>query len=358
MPIKVKYDGNISALAQLALATGATNIPIPRGGIGRGGGGRGRGGGGRGVVGSDPAEEAVQFYDEQQAEFEQQERQNELMQENFEWKLDITAKKRQNEARRTLSYVDSPEGRDRFNEREREIISQQAMQEILRPSKTPYLKEPDVLNDGLPPEQQNGAAFQHESGAWGSYKIDRSSGRRFFDPSVQYKDTPEGIALAAQIKQGDARTALAAKLYGQPVPVLDASGEDKGLTRPRTFEEAMGEAAKFYPTEEERAQQAAPTISAEEIDARQQQIEAFKAEEFAREEALENPRELIGWSRAMVSNQTEAERKMPGFEGLARAFMRAVRRKQKAGRPIPPEMTPAIQEALAIMERAKSNAKD
>lgn len=363
MPIKVKYGGDISALAQLALAAGAADIPQSRApAIGRGGGG----GGGRrsqpraeGISEADLAileEDAAESAFERDMELQQQEQQSQM--DQFEWKLDITTKKKQNEARRSLAYLDSPEGRERFNEREREIIGQQAMQEILRPSKTPYLKEPDVLNDGLPPEQQNGALFEHESGAWGSYKIDRSSGRRFFDPSVQYKDTPAGITQAAQIKRGETRTALAAKLFGQPVPVLDASGEDTGATKPRSAEDAWRAAYDFYPTEQMQQEQAAPTISAEEIDTRQQQIEAFKAEEIAREEALRNPRELIGWARNVAGPLTEAERKMPFPVGVARSFMREVRRRKKAGRQIPSAMSPAIREALAIIEQAKSNAKD
>ena len=88
----------------------------------------------------------------------------------------------------------------------------------------------------------------------------------------------------------------------------------------------------------------------------QQVTEAQRVDDLVWEEALENNRELIGWAKA-IGKRTEAEKKLPEWEGLARAFMREVRKRSAANRPIPKEMLPAIEQALAILATAKRERK-
>lgn len=380
MPIKVKYDGDISALAQLALATGAANLPrsrtpapIGRGGGGGGGGGR-RGGAGRGARGGRAgltqeiagyhallAREAEPSLEEQlEFDLQRQQEMDELEEQKFERRWGLAEKKEMREYNRGIAWLEGPDAEDMEEGEKRGLIQmlrqkRLGIREGLRP------RDPKWF-DGLQDDQGNpvepGVPWQGQDGGTYTWGQNATTGEKELKQVTSPDKSLEYLREKAEDVRMEKRTALAAKLFGEPLPVKDASGEDTGNTIPRSFEAAMRAASDFYPTAEERAQRAAPTISAEEIDVRQQQIEAFKAEEIAQEEALENPRDLIGWSKAMVDKLTEAENKLPGFEGMARAFMRAVRRRQKSGQGIPPEMTPAIQQALAIMERAKRNATD
>lgn len=262
MPIKVKYDGDISALAQLALSSGATKLPQSRTPVVRGGGGGGRGGsrGGRGARGGGRAglaQEISGYYSllRQEAEQQQLEREVELEKENWEWKHDITAKKKQNEYRRVLSFLDSPEAEEQgFDPLEIEALKKEAWANLTNVPLTAYYKEPDVLNDGLPPEQQNGAMFRHESGAWGTYKIDRSSGRRFFDATIQFKDTPDGIQQTIEAKQKEAMMKGVLDYAKQEV----AAGVDKeGI--PQTRLRSADEIRDYYERLQEALAPATPT---------------------------------------------------------------------------------------------------
>lgn len=114
----------------------------------------------------------------------------------WEFKMDTAAQKRQNEYRSVLSYLNSTEAAERFDANELESLRKEATFGLYNTPLSQYHKEPDVLNDGLPEEQHNGTLFRHESGAWGMWKIDRSSGRRFFDTAIKFSETPEGIQQA------------------------------------------------------------------------------------------------------------------------------------------------------------------
>lgn len=61
------------------------------------------------------------------------------------------------------------------------------------------------------------------------------------------------------------------------------------------------------------------------------------------------PRKLISWSRGMDVRVTGADADLPGFVGIARAFLREVQSRTQKGERISPNMTPAIQEARAIL---------
>lgn len=278
--------------------------------------------------------------------------------QQFEWKMDVTAKKLQNEARRNLTFLSSPEATKLFDSGQIRQLTQQAELQIRNPIRTPVAREPQP-DDNLVDSQGNPVKFNQvftdDAGDRVSYEIG-SRGQvvrqihtpyRYSQQYLEAKMVQEQEQALGDIDQK--RREYAGKLMEKPVPTYDASGEGTGETRMLEFSEAMKRARYVYPIQ-------APSKEQSEAD-RQQQIETQQAKDAEIESAIREPVNMWAWIQAWDVRLTPAEEKLPRNEGQARAFARELRKRQKAGQEISADMIPAIKESFLIIEREKSYAK-
>ena len=172
-------------------------------------------------------------------EIERMELQARTQAEQFEWTMDITAQKRQNQVRRELAWLQSPEAREHYEEDEIAFMVGEANRSLRNPNKTPSVKKPewgDNLTDGQGNQVQPMERFKTIDGGYAHYELS-ARGTPTLKHDLKPNETMEYLEIKAEqevaIKLAEVdqkRREYAGKLMEKPVPVME-DGEDTGKTR-------------------------------------------------------------------------------------------------------------------------------
>lgn len=351
MPITVRHGPeDFAALAALAaVAGGRQGIPqLPRmpsisGLGGRGGGGGGGGGRGRPRTGAPRIPEmeisrGAAMREAQRLELERMQEEARLQQEG--WKLEYTARDRaqiakNNDAKRRLW------ANPRFSQEEK-IIGDRAIT-LNSMGITKSQIPPDPNEPQYRPGRAPGDEFQDQGGNWHIVQPDGST-----KMTLRWDQGPEAAQAKVEADRELKEIEVRAKLASESIDEKNKAGDVIG-SRYRTEREVDERMEAIFGLPPERMPPV--DIEGELIGGRQMPGPAMQPPIQPPTQPPESavPRKLIGWSRSMGVRRTEADRDLPEFVGLARAFLREVRRKVQKGSPPTPRMSEAIQEAQAIL---------
>lgn len=275
--------------------------------------------------------------------------------EQWEWKLDTVAKKKQNEYKRVLTQLNDAEAMSQagFDEREVAALKQQVWAGLNSVELTPSMKEPQ-WDSNLPDQFKGGMPGEVPGGIYGHFTPNRTTGVAEFhqlDPAKTLEYLREKAEQERIDKRREKRDAERVKLMTTEFqPMREAKvvpwGRDikagpEGPKRLRTREEAEIILEDIYGPDPDAVPK--DILGPAEIPGPPPPPPPKEVPEI-----------LISSAQSEKVNLTEAEQGLPASVAWAQAYMRAIMRRTDAGERIPNYLQEAVQVSNEILRNYRA----